>query len=232
MIDYGAFEVLSFDCYGTLIDWEKGIVGAIRALVGEAVAQLSDDELLGAFAAVEHRAEVPYKRYREVLAVSLREIGDRLGFAVSDSQAAGLGASVGDWPPFPDSAAALRRLKSRFRLAVITNCDDDLFAASERRLEISFDFVITAQQVGSYKPDPANFRFALDRIGVSPERVLHVAQSLFHDHIPAKALGMTTVWIDRRAGTGGGATPPAEATPDARFTSMETFAAEAVPDAQ
>jgi|ERR1700682_339198 len=232
MIDYGAFEVLSFDCYGTLIDWEAGIVGAIRAMVGEAVARRADEELLGTFAAMEHRAEVPYQPYREVLAVSLRGIGEELGFPVSDSQAAAFGGSVVDWPAFPDSEAALRRLQSRFRLAVITNCDDDLFAASERRLGTSFDFVITAQQVGSYKPDPRNFQVAHDRIGVPTTRILHVAQSLFHDHVPAKALGMTTVWIDRRAGASGGATPAAEARPDASFTSMEAFAADAVPAAQ
>jgi 2-haloacid dehalogenase len=230
VIDYGAFEVLSFDCYGTLIDWEAGIIAEIRALSRE-VAGLSDDELLESFATVEHRAEVPYKPYREVLAVSLRGIGEALGFPVSDSQAAAFGGSVGDWPAFPDSGAALRRLKSRFKLAAITNCDDDLFAASERRLGVFFDFVITAQQVGSYKPDLANFHFAHHRIGVPPQRILHVAQSLFHDHVPAKALGMTTVWIDRRAGARGGATPSASATPDARFTSMEAFAAEAVPAA-
>ena len=231
MIDYRAFEVLSFDCYGTLVDWEAGIVGAMRALVGEAVARRSDDELLRAFAAAEHNAEVPYKLYREVLAKSLRAVGEELRFPVSDSQAAAFGGSVVDWPAFLDSEVALRRLQSRFKLAVITNCDDDLFAASERRLGVSFDFVITAQQVGSYKPDLANFHFAHDRIGVPPARILHVAQSLFHDHVPAKALGMTTVWIDRRDSKAGGATPAASATPDARFTSMEAFAAEAVPAA-
>jgi 2-haloacid dehalogenase len=232
VIEYGGFDVMSFDCYGTLIDWETGIVGAIRALVGDAVARRSDGELLSAFAAVEHGAEIPYKPYREVLSISLRGVGQELGFSVSDSQAAAFGSSVVDWPAFADSAVALRRLQSRFKLAVITNCDDDLFAASERRLGISFDFVVTAQQVGSYKPDPANFHFTYARIGVPRERILHVAQSLFHDHVPAKALGMTTVWIDRRAGNSGGATPAAEVTPDARFTTMEAFAADAVPGAQ
>jgi 2-haloacid dehalogenase len=232
LIDYAAFEVLSFDCYGTLIDWEAGIVAAIRALLGEAVAGYPDEALLTAFASVESSAEVPYKLYREVLGISLRGIGEELGFPVSDSQAAAFGGSVVDWPAFPDSAAALLRLQSRFKLAVITNSDDDLFAASERRLGVSFDFVITAQQVGSYKPDPANFLFAYERIGVPATRILHVAQSLFHDHVPAKALGMTTVWIDRRGGGGGGATPPAEAMPDATFPSMAAFAADAVPGAQ
>jgi 2-haloacid dehalogenase len=232
LIDYGAFDVLTFDCYGTLIDWEAGITAALRAELGEAVAGRSDEELLMAFAAVEHQAELPYKRYREVLEIATRGVGAQLGAPVDDEAARRFGGSVGDWPAFADSPAALRRLQQRFKLAVITNCDDDLFAASERRLGVTFDYVITAQQVGSYKPDLANFHFAHARIGLPRERILHVAQSLFHDHVPAKSLGMTTVWIDRRDGRAGGATPAAEATPDARFTSMEAFAAEAVPAAR
>ena len=227
-IDFGAFDVLTFDCYGTLIDWETGIVAAMRQQLGIALSDRSDEELLEAFARFEHDAEVPYQRYRDVLAVALRGVGETFGVAVNDAQAEAFGGSVEDWPAFPDSTAALRRLQSRFKLAVITNCDDDLFAQSERRLGVSFDYVITAQQAGSYKPDHANFLLAFERIGVPRERILHVAQSLFHDHVPAKALGMTTVWIDRRAGRGGGATPAAEAVPDARFTDMESFAADAV----
>ncbi len=148
--------------------------------------RISDEDLIAAFAAVEHEAEVPYKPYREVLALSLRGMGERLGFAVSDAQAAGFGTSVGQWPAFPDSADALRRLQERFKLAVITNCDDDLFAQSERRLGVAFDYVITAQQAGSYKPDHANFLLAFERIDEPRERILHVAQSLFHDHVPGQ----------------------------------------------
>jgi 2-haloalkanoic acid dehalogenase type II len=229
VIAFDAYDLLSFDCYGTLIDWETGILTALRVGLGTAVDAVSDDELLAAFAAVEHEAEVPYRTYRAVLDLSIRGVGDRLGVPVDDDAARAFGASVGDWPAFPDSAEALRRLQSRFRLAVITNCDDDLFAASERRLGISFDHVVTAEQVGSYKPDVANFHFAHARWGVPRERILHVAQSLFHDHVPAKALGMRTVWIDRRAGRAGGATPPAAATPDALYPSMAAFAAAAVP---
>jgi len=127
------------------------------------------------------------------------------------------------------AAEALQRLQERFKLAVITNCDEDLFAQSERRLGVSFDYVITAQQAGSYKPDHANFLLAFERIDEPRERILHVAQSLFHDHLPAKELGMTSVWIDRRQGRGGGASRDVEAHPDATFPSMEAFAAEAVP---
>jgi 2-haloacid dehalogenase len=229
VIEYGGFDVLTFDCYGTLIDWESGIAAALRPQLGDAVAEVSDEEIVAAFAAVEHEAEVPYKSYREVLALSLRGIGERLGVAVSAAQASGFGSSVGQWPAFPDSSEALRRLQERFKLAVITNCDDDLFGQSERRLGIAFDYVITAQQAGSYKPDHANFELAFERIEEPRERILHVAQSLFHDHVPAKALGMTTVWIDRRQGRGGGASPDVEARPDATFPSMQAFADDAVP---
>jgi 2-haloacid dehalogenase len=229
VIEYGGFDVLTFDCYGTLIDWESGIAGAVRLQFGDAVAEVSDEQIVAAFAAVEHEAEVPYTSYREVLALSLRGIGERLGVAVSDAQASGFGSSVGQWPAFPDSSEALRRLQERFKLAVITNCDDDLFGQSERRLGVSFDYVITAQQAGSYKPNHANFELAFERIEEPRERILHVAQSLFHDHVPAKALGMTTVWIDRRQGRGGGASLNAEAHPDATFPSMQAFADDAVP---
>jgi 2-haloacid dehalogenase len=226
---YDHFDVLSFDCYGTLIDWETGIVAGVRTQLGDALADSSDEEIVAAFAAVEHAAEVPYKSYREVLALSLQGIGERLGVPVGDAQARGFGSSVGQWPAFPDSAAALARLQERFKLAVITNCDDDLFAQSERRLGVSFDYVVTAQQAGSYKPDHANFELAFERIDEPRERILHVAQSLYHDHVPAKDLGMTSVWIDRRQGRGGGASLEVVAHPDATFPSMQAFADDAVP---
>ena len=127
--------------------------------------------------------------------------------------------------PSPNSAESLARLHARFKLGVITNCDDDLFGLSAQRLGLTFDWVVTAQQVGSYKPDPANFDFAFERIDVPRERILHVAQSLYHDHVPAKALGLTTVWIDRRHDKlGHGATPAAEAAPDLVAPSMAAFA--------
>jgi 2-haloacid dehalogenase len=229
MIQYEDFDVLTFDCYGTLIDWESGIAAAARFQLGDALAAYSDEDLIAAFAAVEHDAEVPYKPYREVLALSLRGMGERLGFAVGAAQAASFGSSVGQWPAFPDSAEALQRLQERFKLAVITNCDDDLFAQSERRLGVAFDSVITAQQAGSYKPAHAGFLLAFERIDEPRERILHVAQSLYHDHVPAKELGMTSVWIDRRQGRGGGASLDVDAHPDATFPSMAAFAGDAVP---
>jgi 2-haloacid dehalogenase len=139
--------------------------------------------------------------------------------------AAAFGDSVGDWPAFADSTDALRSLHKRFRLGVITNCDDDLFARSNERLGVDFDWVVTAQQAGSYKPDSHNFDVAFERLGLPRDRILHVAQSLFHDHVPAKRLGLSTVWINRRHDRpGSGATPPAEATPDLELPDMASLA--------
>jgi 2-haloacid dehalogenase len=221
MIDFGAYEALTFDVYGTLIDWETGIAGWLRPF-----ADVSDDALLESFARHEAALEAgPYRRYREVLAEALRGVGRDFGFEPTDQQAAAFGASVGVWPAFPDSVAALAALRKRFRLGVITNCDDDLFALSSRRLGVEFDWVITAQQARGYKPRLENFTYAFERIDVPRERILHVAQSLFHDHVPAKSLGMTTVWIDRRHGRDGfGATPPAQAAPDLTLPDLRSLA--------
>ena len=163
-----------------------------------------------------------------MLAAGLRGVAGELGVAPGAAAVAAFSGSVADWPAFPDSAAALARLKERFKLGVITNCDDDLFAASNRRLGVEFDWVVTAQQVGAYKPDERAFHVAFERLGLPRERILHVAQSLFHDHVTAQRLGMTSVWIDRRGDReGSGATPAAEAAPDARFPDMASFAAAA-----
>lgn len=225
MIDYDAYDALTFDCYGTLIDWETGILNGLKAALGSGIEGESDEQLLARFAHHEHAAEVPYKNYREVLGLTSRMLAGELGLEISPEQEAQFGASVLDWPAFPDSHDALVSLQERYKLVVITNCDDDLFAASAARLGISFDEVITAAQVGSYKPNIENFHFAHEKIqrtlGISKDRILHVAQSLFHDHAPAKSIGMTTVHIKRR---GNGAAPQASATPDEVFPDMKSFA--------
>ena len=222
MIDFAAFDALTFDCYGTLIDWETGIVEALRPLHAGA----DSEALLEAFARHESALEAgPYLRYADVLAGCVRALGEEFGFAVSDAQAAAFGRSVADWPAFADSPAALAALKERFRLGVITNCDDDLFAASNTRLGVEFDWVVTAEQARGYKPRIENFEYAFARMDVPRERVLHVAQSRFHDHVPAKALGLTTVWVDRRQGrAGAGATPPAAAVPDLTVPDLRSLA--------
>jgi 2-haloacid dehalogenase len=227
--DFGRFDVLTFDCYGTLIDWETGITRALRTALGTHAREVGDDDLLAAFARHESAAEAgPYLPYREVLARTARAVASELDATVDDAAAAKFGDSVGDWPAFPDSSDALRLLQGRFRLGIITNCDDDLFGRSKQRLGVDFDWVVTAQQAGSYKPNPHNFEVAFERIGVPHERILHVAQSLFHDHVPARRLGLSTAWINRRHGrSGSGATPPAEVTPDFEARDMATFSAAA-----
>lgn len=227
-LDFSNFDVLTFDCYGTLIDWESGLLAALhRALDGRGAELPGDDALLESFGRHESATEAgPYLPYREVLGQVLRAISAELGVEPDDEAVATFGGSVVDWPPFPDSAAALASLHERFTLGVITNCDDDLFAASAAKLRIEFDWVITAQQARRYKPNPRGFELAFERIGLPPRRILHVAQSLFHDHVPAKRLGLSTVWVDRRHDRpGSGATPPATAAPDLVVPDMATLAA-------
>ncbi len=228
-IDYADVDALTFDCYGTLIDWETGLADAFRPILAAHRLAMDAEDVLTQFARHEAAAEAgPYLRYTDVLAASLRGVADELGFIPTDDEVAAFSRSVEAWPAFPDSVDALAQLKRRFRLGVITNCDDDLFAASNQRLGVEFDWIVTAQQVGAYKPSEANFMVAFERLGLPRERIVHVAQSLFHDHVPAKRLGLTTVWIDRRHDRpGSGATPPAEASPDAVYPNMAAFAAAA-----
>jgi 2-haloacid dehalogenase len=225
-IDLAAYDVLTFDCYGTLIDWESGLLAALRPVVDAHGVNASDDELLEVYAKHEAALESgTYLRYRGLLGAALQAMGTDLGFDPTRHQMAAFGDSVGDWPAFPDSAEALGRLQRRFKLAPITNCDDDLFARSAERLGVDFDWVITAQQAQCYKPSRGPFELAFETIDAPRERILHVAQSLFHDHVTAKELGMTTVWIDRRGDrAGSGATPPAEARPDLRLPDMRSLA--------
>jgi 2-haloacid dehalogenase len=231
-LDYHAFDALTFDCYGTLIDWETGILAGLRTALRPLGVDPSDDDLLEGYATAEATLEAgPYLPYREILARCLEAIGRSLGVTIDENDAAAFGGSVTEWPAFPDSHDALVLLKRRYRLGVLTNCDDDLFAASNRRLDIDFDWIVTAQRVGSYKPDERNFHALIDRLaadGIPAGKILHVAQSLFHDHAPARRVGLSSVWIDRRhERPGSGATPPSDARPDARFVSMADFAAAA-----
>ena len=225
MLDFDRFTHLSFDCYGTLIDWERGILAALRPVLDHHGVALPDEQALELYGELESAAEAgPYRPYRDLLATVVDGFGERLGFVPTADERASLAASVGDWPPFPDTVAALRVLAERFQLVILSNIDDDLFVGSARRLEVPFAAVITAQQVGSYKPDPRNFYTLLERVG-APDRLLHVAQSLFHDIAPANALGLDTVWINRRHDRpGAGATPPATARPDLEAPDLATLA--------
>ena len=214
MLDANKYEVLSFDCYGTLVDWESGIVSGLRPVLRAHRVEVTDDEILGLHAQTEHKLQAAskmggYVKYRDVLGEEVREAGRRWGFEPSPSEVEALPDSVRYWLPFPDTVNALRALKGRYRLAIISNIDDGLFALTARYLEVEFDYIVTAEQVGTYKPSPENFELAVERIGVVPGKRLHVGESLFHDHVQAKRMGRDTVWVHRRAAQGGvGGTPP------------------------
>jgi len=216
MIDFDRFDALTFDCYGTLIDWEKGLIGALEALLAAAAVAPAAEALLELFGRFEPEAEHgAFKSYREVLIEVAARFGEEFDLEVSGAKADAFASSVGSWPPFPDTVGALEHLSRRYQLCIVSNVDDDLFAGSSVQLQADFSQVVTAQQVRSYKPAPEHFHEVLRRLDLPSARVLHVAQSLYHDVAPAKQLGFTCVWVNRRGGRpGGGATPPSGATPD------------------
>ncbi len=224
------FRALSFDCYGTLIDWETGIATALQPLM--ALAGVRPEAALDAFARHEHRlqSEAPGMLYRDLLAAVHAALAQDWNVAADSGADRRFAESITDWPAFPDSAPALQYLKQHYTLAILSNVDHDSFRASNARLGVTFDLICTAQEIGSYKPDPANFRYLLARLaeqGIAQDQVLHVAQSLFHDHAPANAIGLTSAWIDRQHGSAGwGATgaPPPGVHYDFRFTSLEALA--------
>jgi 2-haloacid dehalogenase len=236
-VDFGDFDALSFDCYGTLIDWETGIASVLAPWARAQGLDLTDEALLAAYSAHEAQCEAahPADSYPVILARSLRGVGHELGAHVTQADAERLAGSVPDWPAFPDSAAALNALAQRYQLIILSNVDRASFAASNRRLGVTFTSILTAEDIGSYKPSPRNFDALLadvNRLGIPPKRLLHVAQSLFHDHVPAKDYGLPTVWINRRhdrSGWGATPEPSADVTPDWEFPSMAAFAAAAAP---
>jgi len=231
-MDPATIQALTFDCYGTLVDWESGILSILRPWARREGVAGGDEALLQAFAEAEPHCEAasPGSPYPEILRAVHGRIADALGRARDSSAADALAGSVGDWPPFDDTPGALRRLAGRFRLAVISNVDRASFARTARRLGVPLDAVITAEEVGAYKPDPRMFLRAFEELrslGIAREGIVHVAQSLYHDHAPARELGLRTVWVDRRHGRAGqGATPPAPAgvTPDLTVTSLAELA--------
>ena len=220
--DPSPIRALSFDCYGTLIDWERGLLVAFEELLAARAMHLDEGLLLETFAELEHEVEAGgFQKYRAVLAEVLERMGDELGFVPSAEECAAFAASVARWPPFADSSAALERLANRFDLIVLSNVDADLFRGSELQLGATFAHVFVAEDIGSYKPDARNFEYLKAHAGVQPGELLHVAQSLFHDIGPARDAGLATVWVNRRAGqSGGGATPASEARPDVEVPSL------------
>lgn len=234
MLDFNRFEILTFDCYGTLIDWESGILSALRPILSAHGKTIDDATLLKLYGDFEQRseqssAEIIFRPYRQVLESVVRQLGDKLGFVPTAEEVSSLPNSLATWKPWPDTVAALHQLKTRYRLAILSNVDDDLFAATRPQLEVKFDEVITAQQAQAYKPSLKLFELALSRINAPAHRVLHVGQSIYHDVIPAQALGLATVWVNRpSARTGVGAVKAADANPDLTVTSLAELARAAV----
>jgi 2-haloacid dehalogenase len=217
-IDPDKYTTVTFDCYGTLIDWENGLLGYIQPLLQSYYINTIDEFVLGLFSELEPVAQSEGGSYRSVLGRVMEQFAIRLGFTASSDAVQGLADSIQYWQPFPDSRNALLSLQRHFKLGIVSNIDDDLFAASQQWLDIQFDHLITAQRVGCYKPAKEVFETALAEI-TGP--VLHVAQSRFHDILPATELGLDTVWINRPSN---GAAKAVDADPTWTFNSMAEFA--------
>ncbi|MEH2362458.1 haloacid dehalogenase type II [Nostoc sp.] len=227
MIDFHQYKALTFDCYGTLIDWENGILGVLKPLLLAHNTNLDDDQILELFAELEAELEKgEYIKYREVLKRVVQKFGERFGFEPTADELNSLANSIQHWLPFPDTIEALRALKQKFKLVIISNVDDDLFAFSAKHLQVEFDQIITAEQAKSYKPSLNNFRLAIERIHLPLEQILHVAASVYHDIVTAKSLGLSTVWVNRRADEKGvNSTRSATSQPDLEVPDLKTLAA-------
>jgi 2-haloalkanoic acid dehalogenase type II len=220
------FRVLSFDCYGTLIDWETGILAALSQLFAQ--TDVTDESALHDFADFETQQEAatPKMLYSDLLAIVYRQLAAKWGIRTADADAQRFGASIGDWPAFPDSVDALAYLKQHYKLVILSNVDRKSFAGSNDRLQVEFDRIYTAEDIGTYKPDRKNFLYLLEHLrdlGYHSNDILHTAQSLFHDHVPATELGLATAWIDRRRdkpGSGATAAVESEVRVDFHFHSL------------
>lgn len=212
---FESIRLITFDCYGTLIDWENGMLAAMRPMFSRDGRKVDDARLLELYGDIEVELEArPYLPYRQVLAQAVQEMGRRLGVEVSPQQGGEFAESLTRWKPFIDTVPALQSLAKRFQLAIISNVDDDLFAETRKKLPVDFAFVITAQQMKSYKPSHQNFHEALRRSGLEKSQLLHAAQSLYHDIAPANALGIANVWVNRQSvRPGAGASRKGSATP-------------------
>lgn len=231
-IDFTRVEALTFDCYGTLIDWTAGILQAVRPVLSVHGVRATDEAILEKFARLEAREEAgEYKTYREVLRTVMGDIGRELGCELIERELDRLPESIRRWPAFPDTAGALRRLATRFSINVISNVDDDLFDQTAPRLGVEINRLVTAEYCRSYKPSRRNFGVMLALLDLPADRVVHVAQSLYHDIRPARELGLRSVWIRRGTSrTGGGATLPApDAAPDMECPDLRALADASVP---
>ena len=226
-LDWKLFRLMTFDCYGTLVNWEAGILGVLKPWAGNTGIMGSDEEMLAAFGEAESAAEyaMPKSVYRDILRETMNAIAAKFGKVASASEQDALATSVGDWPVFADTVEGLRALQGWHKLMVVSNVDKASFSRTAPKLGVQLDGLVTAEEVGAYKPDKKMFERAMQaakELGVKKEEILHVAQSLFHDIAPARALGLTTVWVDRHGGKAGGATPKpqGDATPHLRVGSL------------
>jgi 2-haloacid dehalogenase len=226
------FDALTFDCYGTLIDWESGILDALKGLTERSRRPLTREQILEAHARHESGQQhyTPAKRYRDLLPIVYKRLAEEWGVYATHDDCVEYGRSVANWPAFEDSPGALQYLKKHFKLVILSNVDNETFEASNLKLQVQFDAIYTAEDIGSYKPSPRNFDYMLEKlegVGIRKERVLHTAESLFHDHKPANACGLKSCWIYRRhAQQGFGATMNPGQMPhvDFKFNSMAELA--------
>jgi 2-haloacid dehalogenase len=227
LMDFSHLTTISFDCYGTLIDWESGILPVLRGLLRNHGKSLADAAILELYAEFEAEAESgPYQSYRDVLRAVVRGFADRFRFEAAAAEIDSLHESVPFWSPFPDTGAALRALRKRYRLVVISNIDDDLFAETRKHLDVELDGVITAELARSYKPSLNNFQMALRKLRISPDRLLHAAQSIYHDVVPAQSLGISTAWVNRSSARPGvGAVRASAGKPDLEVPDLASLAA-------
>ena len=226
MLPFSRYRYLTFDCYGTLIDWETGILSALRPIVRSHHKSIDDSRLLELYGDLEMRAEQPYQSYKDVLKAVVRGFGGALGFVPSLAEQESLPESLISWEPWADTVESLKKLKAHYKLAIVSNVDDDLFAKTAAKLGVAFDQVITAEQARCYKPGKQIFELALQRIAVDPSHVLHVGQSIYHDVIPAKGFGLDTVWVNRASARPGvGAVKAATAMPNLEVPDLATLAA-------
>ncbi|HEY1936479.1 MAG TPA: haloacid dehalogenase type II [Candidatus Angelobacter sp.] len=213
---FESIRLITFDCYGTLIDWESGMLAVLRPMLSRDGRNVPDVQILELYGEIEAELESdPYLPYRQVLAKAVQEIGRRLNITVSDEEASALTESLPRWKPFVDTLPALQSLAGKFRLGIISNVDDDLFAETRKKLApVEFDFVITAQQMHGYKPSHRNFEEAIRRSGLNKDQILHAGQSLYHDIAPANTMGFCSVWVNRPSiRPGSGAAKPGDAKP-------------------
>lgn len=225
------YKALTFDCYGTLIDWESGIFTALQPLLARLTQPPGRDAALEAFARyeTEQEAATPDMLYPALLARVHARLRAHWGVEAGAELDGQFGESVKDWPAFPDSAEALAYLKNHYMLVILSNVDRNSFAASNEKLGVEFDAIYTAEDIGSYKPDPRNFEYMLEHLaarGIAKSDILHTAQSLHHDHVQATAFGLATNWIDRRhdvEGYGATVAPQRDVRIDFHFPSMAAF---------